>query len=84
MVIINHSIKSLIFHENEPWIKKEGNEDFDVTMGSNDGAEISELVALLMLSKLIDLFQDNSVGLYRDDELGVLRNLKGPEIERCC
>ena len=64
MVIINHSRKSLIFHENEPWVKKEGNEDFDVTMGSNDGAEISELVGLLMLSKLVHLFQDNSVGLF--------------------
>ena len=65
MVIINHSRKSLIFHENEPWVKKEGNEDFDVTMGSNDEAEISELVGLLMLSKLVHLFQDNSVGLFK-------------------
>ena len=31
-------------------------------LGSNDVAEISELVALLMLSKLVYLFQDNSVG----------------------
>ena len=82
MVIINHFRKSLIFHENEPWVKKEGNEDFNVTMGSNDEAEISELVGLLMLSKLVHLFQDNSVGLYRDDGLGVFRNLPGPETER--
>ena len=82
MVIINHSRKSLIFHENEPWVKKKGNKDFDVTRGSNDGAEISEPLGLLMLSKLVHLFQDNSVGLYRDDGLGVLRNLPGPETER--
>ena len=82
MIIINHSRKSLIFHENEPWVKKEGNEDFDVTMGSNDGAEISELVGLRMLSNLVHLFEDNSVGLYRDDGLRVLRNLPGPETER--
>ena len=82
MIIINHSRKSLIFHENEPWVKKEGKEDFDVPKGSNDGAEISELVGLLMLTKLVHLFQDNSVGLYRDDGLGVLRNLPGPETER--
>ena len=82
MVIINHSRKSLIFHENEPWVKKEGNEDFDVTMGSNDGAAISELVGLLMLSKLVHLFRDNSVGLSRDDGLGVPRNLPGPETKR--
>ena len=56
VVIINHSRKSLLFHENEPWVKKEGNENFDVTIGSNDGAEISELVGLLMLNKLVHLF----------------------------
>ena len=82
MITINHSRRSLLFHENEPWVKKERSEDFDVTMRSNDGAEISELVGLLMLSKLVDLFQDNSVGLYRDDGLDVLRELVGPETER--
>ena len=47
-------------------------------MGSNDGAEMSELVGLFILSKLAYLFQENSVGLYRDDGLGVLRNLSDP------
>ena len=56
MVLINLSRKSLIFHENEPWVRKEGNEDFDVTIGNNDGAEISELVGLFMLSKLVHFF----------------------------
>ena len=51
-------------------------------MGSNDGVEITELVGLLMLSKLVQLFQDNSVQLYQDDGLGVLRNLSGTETER--
>ena len=64
------------------WVKKEGNQDFDVTMGGNDGVEISELVGLLMLSKLVHLFQDNSVGLYRDDWLGVLMDLPGPKTEK--
>ena len=87
MVVINHSRKSLIFHENEPLVKKEGNKDFDVTMGSNDGAQISELLGLLMSSlsmliKLVHLFQDNSVGLYRGDGLGVLRNFPSPKTER--
>ena len=72
----------LLFHENEPWVKKEGNEDFDVTMGSNDEEEISELVDLLMLSKLVHLFQDNSIGLCRYDGFGVLRDLFGPKAER--
>ena len=82
MITINNSRKSLLFHENEPWIKKEGNKDFDVIIGSNDGVEISELVGLLILSKSAHLLQDNYVGLYRDDGLGVLRDLSGPETER--
>ena len=51
-------------------------------MGSSDGAEISELVGLLMLNKLVHLFQDDSVGLYRADGLGVLRDYSGPETVR--
>ena len=51
-------------------------------MGSSDGAEISELVCLLMLNKLVHLFQDDSVGLYRADGLGVLRDYSGPETVR--
>ena len=82
MIIINHCRKSLLFHENEPWVKKESNENFGVTMGSNNVVEISELVGLLMLSKLVHLFQGNSVGLYRDNGLGVLRDLSVPETER--
>ena len=64
MVIINHSRRSLLFCENKLQIKKKGSKDFDVTMESNDGVEISGLVGLLMLSNLVHLFQDNSVGVY--------------------
>ena len=84
MIVISHSRRSSLFHENEPWVKKESNKDFDVTMGSNDVAEISKLVRLLMLSKLVHLFQDNSVQLHRDDGLGAPRHLSGPETERIC
>ena len=40
---------------------------FDITMGSFDGAETSELVGLFLLSQLTHL--DVNVGLYRDDGL---------------
>ena len=84
MIIINHSRRSSLFHESEPWVKKESNKDFDVTMGSNDVAEISKLVGLLMLSKLVHLFPDNSARLHRDDGLGAPRDLSDPETERLC
>ena len=38
---------------------------FDVTMGSYDGTETSELVGSLLLSQLQNL--DVNIGLYRDD-----------------
>ena len=45
---IMHSIKSLLFNNTDIWIKKNGDPDFGVTMGSFDGAELCELVGLYM------------------------------------
>ena len=80
--IILQSRKTLLFYKNEPWVKKLGNEDFDVPMGCFDGAEICELVGSFILSTLSSVIDKNDIGLYRDDGLGVLRNLSGPEKER--
>ena len=44
--LIFQTRKSLPYCKNTPWIKKEGNGEFDVTMGSNDGAETCKLVGL--------------------------------------
>ena len=63
--------QSLLYNEETPWIKK-GDNNFDVTMGSYDGAETCELVGLFMLSKLNKLDRVN-VGLYSDDGLLVTR-----------
>ena len=43
--------KTLLFNENELWVKK-GDSDFDVAQGSFDGAETCELVGLFLLSKI--------------------------------
>ena len=67
---IKQARKSLLYNSDTPWIKK-GDTNFDVAMGSFDGAEVCELVGLLILSKLKSLGID--VGLYRDDGLGVCR-----------
>ena len=66
--IILQTKKGLLFTDGKPWIKK-GNKVFDVTMGSWDGAEVSDLVGLYLLSQLTDL--DLDTGLYRDDGLAV-------------
>ena len=61
--------KSLLFHKNKPWVKRDNNNMFDVTMGSNDGAEVCELVGLCIIHKASDIFGVENIGLYRDDGL---------------
>ena len=50
--IIMQSRKTLLFNNSEPWIKKSGEENFDVSMGCYDGAEICDLVGTYILNKL--------------------------------
>lgn len=68
--IIIHTKKSLLYDNQTPWCKK-NTTNFDVTMGSYDGAETCELIGLYILSQLQHL--DINVGLYRDDGLAVCR-----------
>ncbi|KAL9965170.1 hypothetical protein ACROYT_G028933 [Oculina patagonica] len=70
--IITHAKKSLLYHQNTPWEKRNSNNLFDVTMGSYDGAETCELVGLYMLSLITPKFK-GQVGLYRDDGLAVCK-----------
>ena len=41
--LINQPRKTLLFHKNTPWTKKEGHEDFHVPMGCFHRAEVWEL-----------------------------------------
>ena len=79
--IIMHCRKSLLFCENNTWVKKSGAQ-FDVATGSFDGAEICELVGLFLQYQLSDLFGKEYVGLYRDDGLAVLQNTPGPKADK--
>ena len=81
MKIIMQARQTLLFHDKEPWVKKTGDEDFDVPMGCFDGAEVCQLVGSYILSKLSSLINQNDIGLYRDDGLGILRNMSGPQID---
>ena len=42
--LIMEARKALLFNDGIPWVKKKGNEDFDVPMGCFDDAEVCELV----------------------------------------
>ena len=79
---IKHCRKSLLFSDNETWVKKNSSNSFDVTMGSHDGAEICELVGLYILETLSKKLNKNDIGLYRDDGLIVLRNKNGHEMDK--
>ena len=66
--IIFQSRKSFLYVDGKPWVKK-GENNFDVGMGSYDGAQVCELVGLYLLSQMTHL-TNFTPGLYRDDGLG--------------
>ena len=79
--IIYHSRKNvLVDNKGQIWVKK-GNKDFDVSMGSADGAEISELVGVYLISTMMGDFDKDMFGIYRDDGLMVVKG-GGPETDR--
>ena len=70
------------FFLSTPWIKKEGNGEFDVTMGSNDGAETCELVGLFLLYSIGEKLKKDNIVLYRDDGLACLKNDNGHQNDK--
>ena len=77
--IIVESRQTLLFYDKQPWMKKTGTENFDVPMGCYDGAE---LVGCYILNQLSTVMRKELVGLYRDDDLGIMKKMAGPEIEQ--
>ena len=62
---IFHSRRFILFNDNEPWIKEDGNGDFDVILRSHDRAEVYELVWFLMLNELPKRLDKENIGLCR-------------------
>ena len=80
--LIKHARKSLLFTEGNIWMKKGENPLFDVTMGSNDGAELCEFVGIYLLGKLSNIIDRKDNGLYRDDGLASIQDANGPKLDR--
>ena len=78
---IFHARKPLLYKEGELWFKKQSN-NFDVTMGSYDGAEVCELIGIFILSLIANKYDPNNIGLYRDGGLAVFKNTSGPQSEK--
>ena len=70
--VIMAARRSVLFFRDQIWTKK--GDPFDVTMGSSDGAEISELVGLFLLAKLEheEILNPELTGLYRDDGIALV------------
>ena len=52
----------LLFYKDQLWVKK-GEIKFDVKTGAYDGAEVCELICILMLSLLSKPINKNHIGL---------------------
>ena len=80
--IIMHCKRSMLLNNTEEWVKKGDNHEFDITMGSMDGAETCELVGLFILNALGNKFGKENIGLYRDDGLACIKNLNGHQLDK--
>ena len=64
---MNHAERPYyILNKTDIWIKKNGDPDFDVTMGRFNGTKLCELVGLYILHILGEKYRKYWVGLYRD------------------
>ena len=80
--ILFHSRKSLLYHNDDPWVKKDTNVKFEATMSSYDDAGVCQIVWLLMLDILNKMFEEHSIGLYRDDGVSSYRNYNGHQSDK--
>ena len=80
--IIKHSRKSLIFHLEQAWNKKESSSYFAITMDSYDGAELCELIKIFMQLVLQDIINKEVLGLYRDNGLSVHNKVNSQKMDK--
>ena len=79
--IIHHSRKSLLFNQEQTWMKK-GSDLFDVSVGASDGREVCELIRIFLLNLLRRQYDTKNIGLYRDDGFSMFKNCGGPQMEQ--
>ena len=79
--IIYHSRKSLLFNQEQTWMKKDSGL-FDVLMSTYDGREASKLIGMFLLNLLGRQYNKKNIGLYRDDGLSISKNYSGLQMEK--
>ena len=60
--IIVQARKTLLFEGTPPWIRKTGDEHFDIPVGCFEEAEICKLVGTYILSKMANIMKKENVG----------------------
>ena len=79
--IVKLSKEALLFNSGKCWVKK-SDTNFDVTMGSLDGAETAEIIGVYLLGKIKEIIPSKYLGLYRDDGLAVINNTNGQKLDK--
>ena len=74
--------RTVIHYDNNLWNRNNRYNEFDITMGANDSAQISDLVGLYLLHKIGEGFPELGGGLYRDDALFTVTGHSNVKIER--
>ena len=62
------------------WSRKDRPQEWDITIGAKDSAEVTDLVGIYILHKLAEEFPEVTGGLYRDD---ILLTVVKNSINRC-
>ena len=71
----------LLFHDKQPWVTKTETEIFDVPIVCYGGAEVCQPVGCYILKQRSNVMRKKLVGLYRDNGLGIMKNISGSEVE---
>ena len=84
MITVVHCCKSFLVYNNCVWLKKDMSDGFNISKESFYGAEVCELVGLLILNEIgkETTFEQNKFGIYRDNGLAIIESKSGQVIER--
>ena len=76
---VTQCCKPILIYNNSAWIKKNTDDGFEVSQGSFHGAEVCELVGLLLLHaiKKENIFESKKFGIFRDDGLAIVKSKPG-------
>ena len=77
-----HTCQTIISYDNRIWTKKSNINNFDIAMGSFQGAEVCDLIGLYILSEISPITGPLNIGLYRDDGLAVIKQSSGTSLEK--